>query len=45
MPARKTEEAAPLELALEQSQGVKEKVEECADDIGAANALVKARIA
>ncbi len=42
---RKTEEAAPLELALEQSQGVKEKVEECADDIGAANALVKARIA
>ena len=45
MPQRKTEDSAPLELALEQSQGVKEKVEECADDIGAANALVKARIA
>ena len=38
-------QAAPLELALEQSQEVKAKVEECADDIGSANLLVKATIA
>lgn len=38
-------QAAPLELALEQSQEVKAKVEECADDIGNANVLVKETIA
>lgn len=39
------EEPASLELALEQSQEVKEKVEECAGDIGDSNGLVRARIA
>lgn len=36
---------APLKLALEQSQVVKAKVEECAEDIGSANAVVQTRIA
>ena len=37
-------ETPALELALAQSQEVKAKVEECADDIGNANVLVKATI-
>ena len=40
-----SEEAASLELALEQSREVKAKVEECADDIAHKNLLVKATIA
>ena len=36
--------AAPLELALEQSHDVMAKVEECADDIGNANVLLKATL-
>ncbi|MGZ8258954.1 MAG: diguanylate cyclase domain-containing protein [Caldimonas sp.] len=39
------DEAAPLDHALEQSQIVQAKVEECAEDIGATNDLVKGRIA
>ena len=38
-------ESGCLESALEQSQEVKAKVEECADDIGDANVRVKATIA
>ena len=41
----KTEDIALLELALEKSQIVKEKVEECAGDIGNANVHVKEMIA
>lgn len=37
--------ADPLKLALEQNQDVKAKVEECADDIGSGNIIVKATIA
>ena len=37
--------AAPLDRALEQSQDVQARVEECADDMGASNARVKGRIA
>lgn len=39
------EASAPVELALEQSQDVKAKVEECAEDISAANATVQSKIA
>lgn len=43
--APKPGEAAPVELALEQSKEVKEKVEECAEEISATNAVVQAKIA
>ena len=36
-----TDESVPVKLALEQSQEVKAKVEECAEDINVANAVVK----
>ena len=39
------DESVPVKLALEQSQEVKAKVEECADDISVANAIVQTRIA
>ena len=39
------DESAPVKLALEQSQEVKAKLEECADDIGANNAAVQSKIA
>ena len=39
------DESAPVKLALEQSQEVKAKVEECAEDIGANNAAVQSKIA
>ncbi|MBC7944160.1 MAG: GGDEF domain-containing protein [Burkholderiales bacterium] len=38
-------EPGALELALERSQGVKAKVEACADDLGSANDIVKKKIA
>ena len=39
------DESVPVKLALEQSQEVKAKVEECAEDISVANAVVQTRIA
>ncbi len=36
--------SAPVELALEQSQEVEAKVQECAEDIGATNAAVQTKI-
>ncbi len=40
-----TDDSAALELALEQSQDVKAKVEECANDVGEANVVIKGRMA
>lgn len=40
-----TNRSAPVPLALEQSKELKEKVEECAEDIGATNAAMQSRIA
>ncbi len=44
-PGAPTDDSAPVERALEQSQEVKAKVEECAEDISESNAAVQTKIA